>query len=226
MCRRASMCCFFLVSFVVHLGIILEMRLHATKYKQLHNLLIPLFCTVGDTVHAPGFTIINFTVQPYSTWGILHAHTWPDKIKRWSFILALSKTFGEWVQIKHKHKCVPWDLTNCIFRDAVPDISITVNNTAPPTPNTHPPTFVSHLFLVPWDPFGLDGAQSEAGQHVVQNLRQKNLQTGGKKKKTFELNTSTPPWGMWRVNRLQEQQQRCLVTWGTLFLSFSPSASR
>lgn len=44
-------------------------------------------------------------------------------------------------------------------------------------PNTHPPTFVSHLLLVPWDPFGLDGAQSEVGQHVVQYLRQKNLQT-------------------------------------------------
>lgn len=64
-------------------------------------------------------------------------------------------------------------------------------------PNAHPPTFVSHLLLVPWDPFGLDGAKTEAWQHLVQDLHQKNLQT--EKNKTHRsiavyFHTSTPPW--------------------------------
>lgn len=34
---------------------------------------------------------------------------------------------------------------------------------------------LSHLLLVPRDPFRLDGSQSQAGHHVVQDLRQKHL---------------------------------------------------
>lgn len=44
-------------------------------------------------------------------------------------------------------------------------------------PVTRRPTSVSHLLLVPRDPFGFNGAQGQAGQHVVQDLRHKNLPT-------------------------------------------------
>lgn len=57
------------------------------------------------------------------------------------------------------------------------DISITVHTMQRTVPVTRRPTSVSHLLLVPRDPFGFDGAQGQAGQHVVQDLRHKNLQT-------------------------------------------------
>ena len=60
---------------------------------------------------------------------------------------------------------------------------------------THPRTSVSHLLFVSWDPFGLDSAQSKAGQHVVQELSHENLHTV----KNTTLSISFQIWTSWGI---------------------------
>ena len=108
------------------------------------------------------FMAVNNTIQ-HSFWKINSKYFSRGRSSSWDCpkVLYLSRMSG--------HTFSPRDIRNAISCNICPQC---FNNTV-----THPATSASHLLLIPWDPFGLDGAQSQAGKHVVEKFRHENLQT-------------------------------------------------